>query len=253
MNNPMDLSGHFYIVTGASQGLGRQVCVTLSQLGARVVLIARNEEKLKETLEQMEPNEHLLYPLDMNDVESIEGCVKEIVAKGGKLDGFVHCAGIGTVRPLGFTKYEFMQEMMRIHLYSFVEFVRVLSKKQNCNPGGSIVAVSTAGTRHSDKGKVAYAATKGALDAVVLPLAIELGESKGIRVNTVNPGWIKTDMYYGYIEEFGEEKMREIEDKHFLGAAEPEEVSNVIAFLLSDASKKITGQSIFVDGGWTIW
>ena len=115
------------------------------------------------------------------------------------------------------------------------------------------MAVSSAGTRHSDKGKVAYAATKGSLDAVVLPMAIELGESKKIRVNTVNPGWIKTDMYYGYIEEFGEDKMKEIEDKHFLGASEPEEVANVIAFLLSDATTKITGQSIVIDGGWTIW
>lgn len=253
MINPMQLSGKQIIVTGASSGLGRQVCITLSQLGAKVILVARNEKKLQQTLSLMDHREHNVFVFDVNQVDEIEGFVKDIVEKCGKIDGFVHCAGIGTVKPLSQTKYSFMQEMMNIHVFSFIEFVRIISKKRYSNEGGSIIAISSAGTKHSDKGKTAYATTKGALDSAVLPLAIELGSSRKMRVNTINPGWIKTDMYYGFIQEFGQERMDEIENEHILGAAEPVDIANIIAFLLSDAANKITGQNIFADSGWTIW
>lgn len=252
MINPMDLTGKHYLVTGASSGLGRETCIALSKLGAIVSLTARNEKKLAGTRSRMSGINHEGYPFDVNHIEGIEELIKRMVNRNGKLDGYVHCAGIGTVKPLSMTKYDFMQEMMRVHVLSFVEFSRIITKKKFSNDAGSIVAVSSAGTRHSDKGKTAYAAAKGALDAVVRPLAIELGETRKIRVNTVNPCWIKTDMYYEFIREFGQEQMDETLDGYVLGVAEPSEIANVIAFLLSEASSKITGQNICVDSGWTI-
>lgn len=252
MINPMELKERHYLVTGASSGLGRQTSIMLSRLGATVSLVARNEEKLRETAGMMEGGGNYVYPFDVTHVEEIEELVKEIVRQGGKLDGFVHCAGIATVKPLSMTKHDFMQEMMGIHVLSFVEFVRSMSKKKLSNDGGSIVAVSSAGAKRGDKGKVAYTIVKGALDAAVRSLAVELGERQKIRVNTVNPGWIKTDMYYEFIREFGQERMDETLRGYVLGVADPSEVANVIAFLLSDASSKITGQNIFVDSGWTI-
>lgn len=252
MINPMDLSGKHIVVTGASSGLGRATCVYLSELGATISLIARREDKLNETIAQMSGQCHKAFPYDVTDIEGIEKLVKRVVEENGKIDGYVHAAGIGTVKPASLTKYDFILEMMNIHLFSFVEFVRIITKKKNSNDGGSIVAVSSAGSRMSDKGKLAYASTKGSLDSAVRSLAIELGEMRKIRANTVNPGWIKTDMYYSYIEEFGQEKMDELLRMYALGAAEPGEVASVIGFLLSDASKKITGQNIFVDSGWSI-
>ena len=252
MINPMNLSNKHIVVTGASSGLGRQTCITLSQLGARVSLVARNKERLLETLRMMEGEGHNVFPFDVCEISEIEALVNQVCEKNGRLDGFVHAAGIGTVKPLSMTKYDFLLEMMQIHLFSFVEFVRIMAKKKFSNDGASIVGISSAGTIHSDKGKVAYAATKGALDSVVRPLAVELGELRGIRVNTVNPGWIKTEMYYEFIREFGEERMEEQLSTHVLGASETTEVSNLIAFLLSDATGKITGQNIVADSGWTI-
>lgn len=252
MINPMELRGKHIVVTGASSGLGRETCIVLSQLGAKISLVARRENKLQETIEMMSGEGHVPYSFDVCCIDKIEGLVKNIVENNGKIDGFVHAAGIGTVKPLNLTKYNFMLEMMQIHVFSFIEFVRIMSKKKHSNDWASIVAVSSAGTAHSDKGKVAYSATKGSLDRVVRPMAVELGETRKIRVNTVNPGWIKTEMYYGFIEEFGQERMDEILTTHILGATEPDEVAKTIAFLLSDASKKITGQNVFIDSGWTI-
>lgn len=252
MFNPMDLTGRHIVMTGASSGLGRQTCITLSRLGAKVSLIARNEEKLKETVSLMEGTGHYIYPFDITQIDGIEEVIKTITSVNGKINGFVHAAGVGTSKPLSMTKYDFLQSMMTLHVYSFVEFVRVIAKKKISDDGVSIVAVSSATTISADKGKVAYVATKGALDRLVRPMAVELGESRKFRINTVNPGWIKTDMFYNFVEEQGQERMDEILKPCFLGASEPADVANTIAFLLSDASKMITGQNIVIDGGWTI-
>ena len=253
MINPMDLTGKQILVTGASSGIGRQTCITLSQLGAKVILIARNKEKLEETISMMEGEMHKYYVYDLLQIDEIESLINQIVKDEGKFDGFVHCAGVGDVIPLKATTYKMLDRIMKVHLYSFVEIIRIITKKKNINEGASIVGISSMSTKKADKGKVAYCTAKGAMDSSIMPMAIELGISKKIRINTINPGWVRTDMYHQYIEEFGEERMREQENKTFLGVSEVTDVANVIAYLLSPASSKITGQSIVVDGGFTLW
>lgn len=251
MINPMDLTGKRILVTGASSGVGRQVCITLSQLGANVVMIARREEALKNTLTQMEDGEHKYYAFDLNEIENISGLIKQIVSEEGKLDGFVHCAGLGTMKPLKATTYQFMKEMYDVNVFSFVEICRNYAMKKN-NNGGSIVVISSAASVRGDKAKLAYCSSKGALDSAVQALAAELG-SKNIRVNSVHPGWINTDMYKDYVAATGEQVVAEIEERQIMGVAEPEDIALPIAFLLSDASKQMTGTPVLVDGGRLIW
>ena len=252
MMNPMDLSGKRYIVTGASSGLGRQVCVTLSQLGANVTAVARRENRLRETLLLMEKGEHDCYSYDLSEVEGIESLVYSIVSKNGKYDGAVHCAGIGTLMPIAMSKYSFMKEIMDINFFSFIELVRVLSKKKNTNEGASFVAVSSAASKYTDKCKLGYTSSKGALDSAVKVMAVELGASRKMRFNTVNPGWIRTEMFDMLVEQTGVEHTEKTLGTHILGIAEPVEVANAIAFLLSPMSSKITGQNVIIDSGWTI-
>lgn len=253
MINLIDLTGKTYLVTGASSGMGRQVCITLSKLGAKVALVARNEAKLAETLNLMEETkQHRVVPFDLNNLNNIEEMINKSTAEIGKFDGFVHCAGLGTMKPLLMTTPDFMNEIMTVNLFSFVEITRCITKKKNCNPNASIVAISSSASIRGDKTKTAYCSSKGALDSAVQALAAELGATKRIRVNSVNPGWVNTDMYKEYAVYAGEEKANKIGERQFMGVAEPSDVANLIAFLLSDSSRIITGQSIVIDGGWTL-
>jgi NAD(P)-dependent dehydrogenase (short-subunit alcohol dehydrogenase family) len=250
MINPMDLTGKRILVTGASSGIGKETAIHLSKLGASLVLVARNEEKLLDTIFSLEGTGHSLHHFNLKDIDNIEEFLEEIINKIGKLNGLVHCAGINELRPLGITDYNFLHNTMLINFYSFVELVRVISKKKNCAKSTSVVVMSSVASIKGDKSKTAYCASKGALDSAVRAMAKELAV-KNIRVNSVVAGFLKTNMYDSYIKELGEEAFNEnVLRYQYLGLGEPIDASNAIAFLLSNASKFITGTNLIVDGGY---
>ena len=168
----------------------------------------------------------------------------------GPVDGFVHCVGVGAVRPLKMSKYDFMLGVMNINYFSFVEVVRCLSIKGNFNPKGmNVVGISALGAFLGNSTKTAYCASKGAMNAAVRCLAKELAP-KNIRVNTVAPGVTNTLMATNF-EQMGieSEEIKMIKSRQYLGVCEPIDIANAIAFLLSDLSRMITGSCISVDGG----
>lgn len=250
MINPMDLTGKHILITGGSQGIGRETAIHTSRLGAKVSIIARNEEKLKETLNMLEGDGHSSYLFDLKKIESIEELVQNIVLQNGLFNGFVHCAGITSMRPLSLTKYEYLHDMMLINFYSFVELVRCLSKKKNSMDGSSFIGISSVASPSGNKSKTAYGATKSAMDGAVKSMAKEL-EIRKIRVNSVIPGWVATEMFSKYIEEQGENPNSKVMlTRQYLGVIEPVSIANAIAYLLSDASGFITGTGLVVDGGY---
>ena len=251
MINPMDLTGKRILVTGASSGLRKATSILLSQLGAEVILLARNIDHLNETMSEMSGDGHSCYSIDLREIEKIEPLLKIIVKTGGKLDGLVHCAGIATMRPLKYTNYEFLHDMMLTNYYAFVELSRVYSNKQN-NNGGSIVVMSSTAGKSGVKTKVAYCSSKAAVDGAVKAMAIELAD-KNIRVNSIVAGFVRTDMYDQYLSQAGEDAIeRVVLNRQFLGLGEPNDIANAIAYLLSDAAKFITGIGFVVDGGYLV-
>ncbi|MEK5256445.1 SDR family oxidoreductase [Paenibacillus sp. FSL F4-0125] len=250
MINPMDLTGRHILITGASQGIGRMAAIQISRLGAKVSLVARNEEKLRETLDMLEGEGHALYCFDLKKVEGIEELIKQIVTQCGALNGMIHSAGIATMRPLAMTTSDFLHDMMLINFYAYVELVRCISKKKNYIAGASFIGMSSIGSQSGDKSKVAYCATKAAMDAATKSMAEELAH-KNIRVNTVVAGFIKTDMYKMFVENAGEDAVgSHVLSRQYLGMGEPLDIANAMAYLLSDASKFITGTGFIVDGGY---
>ena len=240
-----DIQNKNIVVTGASSGIGRATCLRLSQLGANVIMIARREAELKKTYEMMSGENHKYYVFDLSELDKIDELVTSIVAENGKLDGLVHCAGYGPTRPLKVTTPTFMDEIMALNCLAFVELGRSYSKRRN-NNAGSIVAISSMASLKGDKGKIAYCTSKSALDSAVRSMAVEL-KTKRIRVNSIQPGWVKTEMYNEYIKTAGKEVSQSIGMSLKNTLVAPEEIANLVVFLLSNTSSAVSGASIIAN------
>ncbi len=250
--NPFTLEDKTIIITGASSGIGRQCAIDCSKMGAKVVLIARNKSRLIETISMMEsPEKHSLYSIDLSQLYSIKPCVDEIIANSGKISGIVHAAGISTVLPLKMLSLELLDHFFKTNVYSALSLTKEVCRMGNYSKMGcSVIFFSSIMGCVGEKGKSLYSATKGALISASRSLAVELAV-KNIRVNTISPGAIETPIntHQDYMSNVESRKI--LEDKHPLGLGMTTDISNVCIFLLSDASRWITGQNLIVDGGYT--
>ena len=176
--NPMDLSGRTVLVTGASSGIGRETAVLLSQLNARVVITARNEERLHATLAALhgdaETQGHRAEPFDLSRTDEIPKWLQGVAAQTGPLHAIVHAAGKQASLPIRFVSAEKVDDLVRTNLYSAILLARGFSQK-NCHaPGGSLVFLSSITAFASKPAISVYAATKSALVGLTKSLALEL-------------------------------------------------------------------------------
>ena len=249
--NPFSLEGKTVVVTGASSGIGRACAITCSQMGAKVVLMARNEQRLAETLSQMEGEGHLSVSIDLTDFVHLKECVEGVVAEVGAVDGLVHAAGIEMTKPVKLLTAQDYEEVYRTNAVSGFEIVRHLSARKNMNSGGSIVLISSISGVIGRKGVAAYAASKGAMQSASRAMALELSKRK-IRVNCISPGTVMTPMVRNFLNTLEDDARARRMEGFPLGMGEPSDIANACVFLLSDASRWVTGQNLIVDGGYTI-
>lgn len=248
--NPFSLEGKTILVTGASSGIGRQCAIDCSKMGAKVVSIGRNKERLESLMSEME-GENAYYSFDLQELDGIKELISNIVAPHGKLDGFIHAAGIEVTNPVKLTKTEDYESLFKVNCLSAFEIVKNLCGIKTFNKGGSIVLISSISGVIARKGLSAYAASKGALMSAARVMAMEMS-TREIRVNTVSPGTILTPMMQKALDVMNEEDKKKRIDGFPLGLGKTTDISNTCVFLLSDASRWITGQNIIVDGGFTI-
>lgn len=250
MFNPFSLEGKTILITGASSGIGRQCAIDCSKSGARVVLVARNEERLKETLLMMDGKEHLLCPFDLNDLSEIKKIINDIISKVGKLDGFIHSAGIEKTNPVKLLNTEDYELVYKTNCLSAFEIVKHLDNIKNFKTGGSIVLIASISGVIARNGLSAYAASKGALISSARVMASEMSRRQ-IRVNTVSPGTILTPMMNKVLENMPEEDKKKRVEGFPLGLGFLTDISYACIYLISDASRWVTGQNLIVDGGFT--
>lgn len=247
--NPFSLEGKTILVTGASSGIGRQCAIDCSKMGAKVVSIGRNKERLEELMSEME-GENAYYSFDLQELDGIKELVSNIVATYGKLDGFIHAAGIEVTNPVKLTSTEDYDSLYKVNCLSAFEIVKNLCGIKTFNRGGSIVLISSISGIIARNGLAAYAASKGALMSAARVMATEMA-TREVRVNTVSPGTILTPMMQNALDGMTEDDRKKRVEGFPLGLGKTTDISNACIYLLSDASRWVTGQNIIVDGGYT--
>lgn len=248
--NPLDFSGCAYLVTGASSGIGRETCLYLARLGARVGLIGRDKARLDETLASMDGHGHLTYSIDLAIVDDIPEHIRKIAADLGPISGLVHCAALNDAQPLRSWKSELHEKLMQINVTAGLALAKGFRHSKVRAPNASIVLMSSISGIIGTPSIVDYSASKGAIIGITRTLAVELARDD-IRVNAIAAGLVNSGMGVR-LNNFTEEQLAEIEKSYPLGIGEGIDIANSIIFLLSPMSRWITGSVLMVDGGHSI-
>ena len=251
MNNSFSLKNKNILITGASSGIGRQCAITFSQLGANVILIARNKGRLKETYNKLDKGNHLIISQDITEYNKLEEVVNTAVDKIGKISGFVHSAGIEMTLPLRNMQPSYYEKMFSVNVIAGFELAKIISKKKYLyKNGASFVFISSVMGILGQLGKIGYCSSKGSLISGVKAMALELA-SKKIRVNCILPGVVETEMSNEMFQKLSEESKKNIVDMHPLGLGKPEDIAYACAYLLSDSARWVTGANLIIDGGYS--
>ena len=237
-----------FIVTGASSGIGEETAILLNKLGATVVGIGRNVERLEKMKAKCDfPENMFLEPKDLTeDIEGLPQYVKSLKEKYGKFSGMAYCAGITDVTPLKILDYTKSLDLFNIDYFAPIFMIKgITDKRNNIGSGTSIVAISSLAGISASRGMVSYCGAKAALINSIKAINKEIIQS-GIRVNTISPSDIETPM------------TNQVDIKNFvmqrsslypLGYGKPDDVANMIIYLLSDNAKFISGQNYIIDSG----
>ncbi|XP_062580933.1 3-oxoacyl-[acyl-carrier-protein] reductase FabG-like isoform X1 [Saccostrea cucullata] len=244
------------IITGANSGIGAATALAFAKTGARLVLAARNQERLNDVANQCSakglPQEKVLVKrCDVTNEENLKGLVGSAIDKYGQIDILVNNAGSAQYVNYLETTTEVFDTTFNLNIRAPF-FLTKLCTTHLKKTKGCVVNVSSLAGQRSFPIAMVYGMTKAAMDQFTRTLAVDLVKDS-VRVNSVNPGVIDSLEFQrraGMTEEFYNqyiEKQKELQP--LTGAVEPEEVAKVILFLASDQSSSITGELIYVDGG----
>ncbi len=216
MTNPMTLNGKSILVVSSNSSLDNTIVRVLQELGAKTFVV--------------------------DNVSNING--------DAVFDGFFWGCVHSDFRPLKMVSHENMEQIMNDNYFAFIDVLRDLIKRKAIAKNASIVAMSSISSVRAMKAKMVFSAAKAALDASVRSLALELAP-KGIRINTIQKGAVDVDFEKGHIQAVNSLN-EDMTGRQVLGLTTASEVANLVAFLLSDATKTMTGTSIVIDGGYTL-
>lgn len=245
--NPFSLANKTILVTGASSGIGRSIAIESSKMGAKLILIGRDQLRLEMTLSELSGNGHCYYVCDITH----ENDVIAFLERCPLVNGLVHAAGVGLTLPFKFTSTGELRRIMDVNFEAPVLLTQKLLKNKKISKQGSIVYLSSIdGVITGHIGNSVYSASKGALTGMAKSQAVELAK-QNIRVNCILPGRVDTPLLNrGNISV---EQVNENKELYPLKRyARPEEIAYYAIYLLSDASSFTTGSNLIIDGGFTL-
>lgn len=246
MNYIFSLHNKTILITGASSGIGRQIAITASQMGAAVIITGRDHQKLAATKELIAGDCSCITADLVNENEIID-----LVNQLPKVHGVVFCAGVIDYTPIKFINTQKIASIFSINFNSQVLLTHQLLKNKKIEKAGSLVYVSSVSSKLGVAATSLYAASKAALTAFAKVTAAECAGQR-IRSNSICPGIVLTPMTGKAMEATSDESMDKASADYPLGYGMPEDVAGLAVYLLSDASRWMTGSEILMDGGLTL-
>lgn len=245
-HDPFSLNGKTILVTGASSGIGRAVAIECARAGARLVISGRDQPRLDATmalLADVADGVHQAVVADLTDPNQLT----RLATAAGQLDGVVHGAGIDGVAPARMFRQSFLESVMATNFMTPAMLTQKLLYQKQLKNGASIVFLSSIAVHTGTVGLGPYGASKAALEGFMRALALEIAP-RGMRANALAPGLVDTPLVNHAVEWLAEQGK-----KYPLGLGRPEDVAYGAIYLLSDASRKVTGTRLHLDGGipWT--
>ncbi len=240
------------VVTGGARGIGRAIAEKFAEEGSKIIIGDINYDQAKETKKEFEDAGHkcFAYKLDVSKVEEIEKFFSELKQKFGKIDVLVNNAGIQIRNP----STDFLEKdwdlLMSINLKAVFFCSQQAARIMKDNGGGVIVNISSGTSTQTTPGRAPYVISKAGVNALTAVLASEWAKY-GIRMNAVAPGWIMTEMVKDGM------RLGVVSNKQLMAAipfkrlADMSEIADSVVYLASDNSSYVTGQTLFVDGGWS--
>ncbi|HBK46236.1 MAG TPA: 3-oxoacyl-ACP reductase [Xanthomonadaceae bacterium] len=247
--NPFSLAGKRVLVTGASSGLGRAIALGCAAMGGELVVTGRDAQRLATVLGDLQAVSDLPHQAFQADLRETEGRDGLVASLRSPIDGLVHSAGISRLCPTRLMSESHLQEIQAINLQAPVLLTQALLKRNLVANGGSIVFIASIAAHIGVAGVGAYSASKAALIAFSRCLAMEVVKRQ-IRVNCLSPALVETPLLEATAQVVG--SMEAERGNYPLGFGKPEDVANAAIFMLSGASRWITGTSLVMDGGLTI-
>lgn len=252
------LDGKIVVVSGVGPGLGRSICLRAAAAGATVVLAARTESRLKEVAAEVDAagGTSLVVPTDITDDDAVDSLVRSVIAEFGRADVVVNNAfALPSMKPLARTDFEQIAASLDLTVLGTLRVIKAFTKTLS-ESRGAIVNINSMVIRHSEPRYGSYKLAKSALLAMSQTLATELGD-KGIRINTVAPGYIWDDQLKWYFGEVAKKYGITPEQVYEQTAAksdlkrlpEPDEIAEAVVFLASPMASAITGHTLDVNCG----
>jgi NAD(P)-dependent dehydrogenase (short-subunit alcohol dehydrogenase family) len=251
-NNQFDLTGKTILITGSSSGIGQACAKVLSDQGAKLILLGRDIGRLIQTREMCSDSEkHVIVSLDFLDLKEEDAFALDTILKEhSPVSGLIHAAGVSPTIPFKTLKQQQILEVFHLNLFSVIDLIqKVLKRGIRSENGISIVLISSVLSETGEKGKSLYGMTKSSLVALVKSLALEYAGNQ-FRFNAISPGVVNSPLSKKSLYRQNEEAMKAVIQQHPLGLGETEDVANAALYLISDASKWVTGTNLVVDGGY---
>ena len=247
-----DLSGKTALVTGGSRGIGLSVAKGLAEHGADVAIVARTKEQLEAAKQQIqtETNKKVrTFPFDIKNIKGIEGLFENIVSETKGIDILVNCAGTTVRGPSEEVDLKTWNQVIEVNLTAvFVLSQAFCSHRKQAGKAGRIINIGSLTCHGARPTTAAYASSKGGLLMLTKTLAVEWAKYN-INVNAIGPGYIATDLTEPLWSD--EDFTKWVLSKTPLGRwGQPDDLVGTAVLLASKAGDFITGQIIYVDGGW---